>query len=212
MVNFFVLVLLLSLMAIPVGLINPQLFQKLIQKLLKKDATRKNVLASLTSLVVVSFFGVGVTAPAPIPQNEEQEVELAEEVQALEAEEPILEKTVEVEEPASTTIKTEEKEEVRTAQPEVDEPEVTVQQEITTSSSTSNSEAYSVEETPEPVYEEPAAPSTWYSCNADIYNCSNFSTHAEAQSVYEGCLGQVGYDVHGLDGNDNDGLACESLP
>lgn len=50
-----------------------------------------------------------------------------------------------------------------------------------------------------------------YSCSSNIYNCSDFSTHDEAQAVFEMC-GGVSNDVHQLDGNDNDGLACESLP
>jgi hypothetical protein len=48
-------------------------------------------------------------------------------------------------------------------------------------------------------------------CGANIYNCSDFSTHAEAQNVYESCLQSTGEDVHGLDGDD-DGSACEDLP
>lgn len=47
-------------------------------------------------------------------------------------------------------------------------------------------------------------------CIADIYNCSDFATHAQAQDAYEFCLESVGKDVHRLDG-DNDGHACESL-
>ncbi len=39
------------------------------------------------------------------------------------------------------------------------------------------------------------------------YNCSDFLTQSEAQSVYEQC----GTDVNRLDG-DNDGIVCESLP
>lgn len=39
------------------------------------------------------------------------------------------------------------------------------------------------------------------------YNCSDFKTQPEAQSVYEQC----GTDVNRLDG-DNDGIVCESLP
>jgi hypothetical protein len=50
------------------------------------------------------------------------------------------------------------------------------------------------------------------SCTSNIYNCSNFKTHAAAQAVYDCCMEKVGSDIHGLDGNDNDGLACESLP
>lgn len=49
------------------------------------------------------------------------------------------------------------------------------------------------------------------SCSANIYNCGDFSTHAQAQAVYACCMSQVGYDVHRLDG-DSDGQVCESLP
>ncbi len=47
-------------------------------------------------------------------------------------------------------------------------------------------------------------------CSSNRYNCSDFTTHKEAQSLYECCLDKVGYDVHRLDADD-DGLACESL-
>jgi len=53
-------------------------------------------------------------------------------------------------------------------------------------------------------------PASGYYCSANVYNCSDFSTHAEAQSVYEMC-GGPNSDIHRLDG-DNDGLACENLP
>lgn len=39
------------------------------------------------------------------------------------------------------------------------------------------------------------------------YNCSDFLTQPEAQSVYEAC----GTDVNRLDGNNN-GIVCEALP
>jgi len=42
------------------------------------------------------------------------------------------------------------------------------------------------------------------------YNCTDFKTHAEAQSVFEACGGS-GNDIHRLD-SDGDGVACESLP
>ncbi len=48
-------------------------------------------------------------------------------------------------------------------------------------------------------------------CSGNIYNCSNFSTHAEAQAVHDCCILKVGSDVHNLD-TDGDGVACESLP
>lgn len=40
------------------------------------------------------------------------------------------------------------------------------------------------------------------------YDCSHFDTHEQAQYVYE----QDTSDSHRLDGSDNDGKACESLP
>lgn len=52
--------------------------------------------------------------------------------------------------------------------------------------------------------------STTYECNSDIYNCSDFSTHSEAQSAHDYCMSEVGFDIHGLD-QDDDGVACELL-
>jgi len=60
------------------------------------------------------------------------------------------------------------------------------------------------------VEQETTTPISEYSCDSNIYNCADFNTKSEAQSVFEAC-GGVSNDVHGLDG-DNDGLACESLP
>ena len=51
---------------------------------------------------------------------------------------------------------------------------------------------------------------TYCDCSGNIYNCSDFSTHAEAQACYEYCKSLGRGDVHWLDG-DNDGIACESL-
>jgi hypothetical protein len=45
---------------------------------------------------------------------------------------------------------------------------------------------------------------------ADV-NCSDFSTHAAAQSWFEQQGGSASNDVAGLD-HDHDGLACESPP
>lgn len=65
--------------------------------------------------------------------------------------------------------------------------------------------------TPPPKPSSQSAPtSSGYSCSSNVYNCTDFSTHSQAQSVYEMC-GGVGNDVHGLD-SDKDGMACESLP
>jgi len=53
-------------------------------------------------------------------------------------------------------------------------------------------------------------PSEKIICSYNAYNCPDFSTHAEAQEVYEFC-GGVNNDIHRLD-SDKDGVACESLP
>ncbi len=46
-------------------------------------------------------------------------------------------------------------------------------------------------------------------CGSNVYNCSDFTTHDEAQATFEYC--GVSNDIHGLD-RDKDGIACESLP
>jgi len=48
-------------------------------------------------------------------------------------------------------------------------------------------------------------------CNKNIYNCSDFSYQSQAQACFSYCMGQVGKDIHRLDG-DHDGWACEALP
>ena len=48
-------------------------------------------------------------------------------------------------------------------------------------------------------------------CSANVYNCDDFSTQAEAQECFEYCLSLGQGDIHFLDG-DNDGIACERLP
>jgi len=47
-----------------------------------------------------------------------------------------------------------------------------------------------------------------YVCISNYYNCGDFSTHTEAQAVFEACGPG---DIHQLD-RDEDGIACESLP
>ena len=49
------------------------------------------------------------------------------------------------------------------------------------------------------------------SCSGGL-DCKDFSTHNQAQACFEYCRSLGLGDVHGLDGNDQDGLACESLP
>lgn len=45
-------------------------------------------------------------------------------------------------------------------------------------------------------------------CSYNAYNCADFNTQIEAQTVMEYCGSG---DIHYLDGDD-DGIACESLP
>jgi micrococcal nuclease len=47
-------------------------------------------------------------------------------------------------------------------------------------------------------------------CSSNLYNCTDFKTHAESQSVFDSCGGAAN-DIHKLD-SDGDGVACESLP
>ena len=48
-------------------------------------------------------------------------------------------------------------------------------------------------------------------CDRNRYNCSDFTTQAEAQACFDFCVAQGAGDVHRLD-RDNDGVACEALP
>ena len=49
-------------------------------------------------------------------------------------------------------------------------------------------------------------------CGGSDLDCKDFQTHASAQACYEYCRNAGHGDIFRLDGNDNDGLACESLP
>ncbi len=49
-------------------------------------------------------------------------------------------------------------------------------------------------------------------CSGPDLDCKDFSSHASAQSCYGYCRAAGYGDVFRLDGNDTDGLACESLP
>jgi len=68
--------------------------------------------------------------------------------------------------------------------------------------------------TPAPVPPSPPplpTPMAVCDCSGNIYNCSDFATHAQAQACYEYCISLGRDDIHRLDG-DNDGIACEALP
>jgi len=49
-----------------------------------------------------------------------------------------------------------------------------------------------------------------YDCTEDLYDCSDYTTQAEAQAVYDYCMAEVETDVHVLDADEN-ALACEEL-
>ena len=49
-----------------------------------------------------------------------------------------------------------------------------------------------------------------YNCLSNVYNCTDFTTHTEAQAVYNYCMQKVGTDIHQLD-SDKDGTVCENL-
>lgn len=91
----------------------------------------------------------------------------------------------------------------------------TVETEPSSTSETTPSATDDTSSTPTDDPEPTTAPSTTTascSCPSNDLDCGDFATHAEAQAIHDCCMDQVGYDVHRLDGSDNDGQACESLP
>ncbi len=60
-----------------------------------------------------------------------------------------------------------------------------------------------------PTQTPPSSNSSSYNCSTNTYNCTNFSSQEEAQTVFEMCGGTAN-DVHELD-RDQDGSVCESL-
>lgn len=209
MANLFALTFLLSLLALPIGLANPKLFQNLAKRLLSSDATRKNVSIGLLTTALVSFIGIGITAPRQSTVNPlENSVAGANVLEAFEglAEESVVDEA-NITEEINAVEEPKPVEETKSTTTPTAEPEVKTQ--VLPQAET--------EPEPEPVYEPtptptpaPAAPT--YQCGGDYYNCGDFSTHNQAQAVHDYCKAQGYGDIHGLDGNDNDGLACESLP
>lgn len=68
--------------------------------------------------------------------------------------------------------------------------------------------------TPKPTPKPTKAPSFYKPPGWDGYsdvNCSDFDTHAHAQSFFVGTGGSKSYDPYRLDA-DHDGIACETLP
>lgn len=77
----------------------------------------------------------------------------------------------------------------------------------------SNSTVKSVVKTPTPTTQPLSGGSCKYSCSSPDRDCSDFSTHAEAQTFFNCCGFSASYDPMRLDkatGQGN-GLACESL-
>jgi len=65
------------------------------------------------------------------------------------------------------------------------------------------------EEIIKPIPQEQKTENSEYDCSSNIYNCGDFSTHAQAQLAFEAC-GGINNDIHKLD-IDADGDACETL-
>lgn len=55
-------------------------------------------------------------------------------------------------------------------------------------------------------------PSAPCPCDSNSLSCGDFTTQTDAQACYDYCMATVGSDIHRLDGNPNNGIACESLP
>lgn len=51
-----------------------------------------------------------------------------------------------------------------------------------------------------------STPQVSHICSRDTYNCCDFSSQAEVQAVYDYCMADVGYDMHNLDGKDEDSI------
>jgi len=60
----------------------------------------------------------------------------------------------------------------------------------------------------------PVVPSNdGYACDGPDLDCGDFTSHAQAQSFFDGCGFNANYDPHRLDSvGIGDGVACESLP
>jgi micrococcal nuclease len=66
--------------------------------------------------------------------------------------------------------------------------------------------------TPKPAAQAPAGDTPCH-CGPPDLDCGDFDTEAEAQACWDFCGGQIdGPNPHKLDGKDNDGDVCESLP
>jgi hypothetical protein len=234
MFGFFTIIFLLSISTIILGLIRPSVFSRL----LKSHATRKKIVFIFGSTILVSFIGMGATAPPVEPEQEttqEGNVESVIDSQALadssiDAEEENLGQEDEVtteasfasDEPQTDVLKDSgssnkdtqvfgqsPQNEESSSTAEVEDESVSAPVEVETPAPIQEAEETENSEEPADSAQEDTA--SCY-CSSNTYNCSynDFSSTTEAQALYECCLEQVGYDVHDLDRN-NDGQACESL-
>lgn len=217
----FILLFFAGFISLFVGIISPRKLERFFRTSSRLKVTLINV-----AIIFFSFIMVGVTADTSSMAIDEDstDVEVLDEVQKILdiVEDDFLQDIVEqkneiplepnevasnnfvesetpiITEPANNDSGTQTHEEIpiveeTTTEPAPQEPEVTEPQ-------------------PEPPTVPQTTPTTYTcDCSTNTKNCSDFTTHTEAQAYYECCMDQVGYDVHRLDGSDNDGLACESL-
>lgn len=189
------LLTLASLVMLIVGLVNPAVFKKW----LGKHAHR----GPIAALSIALLFGTsGVTAvlyPAAPTEEDEPEVQVTPEPE---------ENTPELTLPKETEEEPKEEEEEETSTvPKSNDTDRSVPEEET---ETTPVEPTPAEPTPETTYEPeptPAPATPTYECSYDKYNCGDFNSCSEVMAVFNYCP----TDIHGLDGNDNDGIPCESL-
>lgn len=209
-----------SFVSLVVGLVRPKSLERIF-----KTSGRGKLAGINLALIFGSMMAVGATAP-PVDQtstslveSSSSEVEVEDLIESEstptegspEAQNSLL--PVELPEDSQVDLKDSntsifEAESATTTQVDsTPEPEVEVAPEPDPEPASVPTSTYS--QTPTPQAEPgPVSPSCY--CGSNSLNCGDFGSHAEAQAYYECCLSQVGYDVHGLDGDD-DGSACESL-
>ncbi len=160
-----------------------------------KEIIKKNLLLSILILGLLLFGGCGETS------------------QEATNSEPLRETTADIQEEATTQDVPEETEDKVEAEKPKEEVKADIKTETAAEPEAEAEPEPEPKSEPKPEAEEPeeiAPPASGVICSYNAYNCSDFSTHAEAQRVFEAC-GGVSSDIHRLDGN-KDGVACESLP
>jgi len=178
--DIFLLLFLVSFIVLVVGLINPSF----LSRHFRLQLSRKRVLIYFGGAVVLFFVLSGIFAEIPESNTDLPITETktqSQDTNEVDAEEAGVEEEVILPTPA---------------QPPVSQP----------------APQPAPQPLPQPI-PQPPPPQQQQSnitCSSNAYNCSDFSTQAEAQNVYEYC-GGVDNDIHRLD-RDEDGIACETLP